>query len=361
MSATVPDASPLLDIMEGFRKSKTLFVLVQLGLPDILESGGALSVADIAPLVGRGPAGACPDGVLRLLAAACSLGIIAEMEGKFSNTPLASTYLVSSSPASLCGYILHSDKLLYPLWSGLQASVEAGQCCWQHATGKSQAEAWAEAYKTPEDTLRFMKGMHSFACMSATNVAVAFDLSQHSTLVDLGGGTGALAVGMCRQYPNISATVVDLPAIVALARDTFTKPPYLVDSTDGLVDRIAWQAADFFTEADRLPTADIFLLARIIHDWDDRRAAQILKAAFDKLHAGGTILVCEMLLDDDGLGPPSALLQSLNMLVGWHGRERTLQQYRELLAPAGFVNIEARRTGQYLDVIKAEKPRPGAK
>ena len=346
---SVMDITQLLDIMDGFRKSKTLFALVQLGLPDILEQHPPLSAPDVATKLG-----ASTDGVRRLLSAACSLGIISEADGKYHNTALASTYLVTSSPVSLCGYIQHSDKLLYPLWSGLQEGVRTGHCCWQHAMGKSRAEAWVETYQTDEDKMRFMNGMHSFASMSASSVASAFDLSHHSTLVDLGGATGALAVGMCRKFPNLTATVVDLPAIVALARKKFADDMCATDST--LVSRIAWLEADFLTQAERLPAADIFLLARIIHDWDEPRVKQILQTVFSKLNDSGSLLVCEMLLDDDGMGPPAALLQDLNMLVGWHGRESTIQQYRELLAPIGFVNIEAHRTGQYLDVIKADKP-----
>lgn len=72
--------------------------------------------------------------------------------------------------------------------------------------------------------------------------------------------------------------------------------------------------------------------------------------------SGGAVLIAEMLLDDDGTGPAPALLQSLNMLVQTHGRERTNAEYQALLAAAGFNASAARfvRTGSYLDAILVE-------
>lgn len=68
-------------------------------------------------------------------------------------------------------------------------------------------------------------------------------------------------------------------------------------------------------EPEKIPAADLFILARILHDWPDAECAQLLALVASKLHPGGAVLICEMLLDDDRMGPVPALMQSLNMLV----------------------------------------------
>jgi acetylserotonin N-methyltransferase len=94
-------------------------------------------------------------------------------------------------------------------------------------------------------------------------------------------------------------------------------------------------------------------LGRILHDWTEERIGLLLGRIHDALPSGGGLLIAETLLDDDGLGPVPALMQSLNMLVCTEGRERTAAGYRVLLERAGFGAVEARRTGGPLDAVLA--------
>ena len=108
--------------------------------------------------------------------------------------------------------------------------------------------------------------------------------------------------------------------------------------------------------ADELPEADLYVLGRILHDWTDEKCAFLLRKICDRLPAGGGLLVMEKLLAEDGVGPLSTNMQSLNMLVVTEGRERSLGEYRRLLTRAGFDQVEGRRTGVALDAILAIKP-----
>ncbi|KAG2454839.1 hypothetical protein HYH02_000671 [Chlamydomonas schloesseri] len=237
-----------------------------------------------------------------------------------------------------------------------------------------------------------MSGMHSFAALSAPAVVGAFDLSFARRMLDLGGATGALAAAACEAYPALAeAVVVDLPHVVELAQQHFApgaggaagagvgaeaggdageKAGGGGGSGDGAGvpgegsggasccgGRLRWLAADFFTESDKLPQqVDLVVLSRILHDWDAPRCAQLLALAHGLLRPGGAVLLAEMLLQPDRLGPPAALLQDLNMLCQTHGRERSLAEYGELLGSAGFVEVRGRVTGTYLDAVLAHKP-----
>jgi acetylserotonin N-methyltransferase len=191
----------------------------------------------------------------------------------------------------------------------------------------------------------FLRGMHGFGMLTSPAVAAAFDLSRFHRLVDLGGGTGHLAIAMCQRYPGLRSVVFDLPAVTALARENIAR--------SGLEDRVSTQDGDFF--ADELPAADLYAVGRILHDWSDEKAAVLLRAVFHRLPSGGALLIAEKLLHEDGVGPLAANMQSLNMLVVTEGRERTLSQFAHMLGAAGFSRIEAKRTGVALDAILAVK------
>jgi acetylserotonin N-methyltransferase len=113
-------------------------------------------------------------------------------------------------------------------------------------------------------------------------------------------------------------------------------------------------AGDFFTGP--LPSADLYALGRILHDWSEDKIRLLLSGVCAALPAGGGLLIAEKLLRDDMSGPVHAHMQSLNMLVCTEGRERSFSQYAELLNEAGFGEVEGRVTGAPLDAVLAVKP-----
>ncbi len=178
---------------------------------------------------------------------------------------------------------------------------------------------------------------------------------------------GALVVEACSKYPNLRGSVYDLPSAL-----TFTHSSLLRQTTSSplLMQRISTIPGDFFQ--DPLPNADIFALSRIIHDWPEKKAETLLRKVYEKLPPKGAVLICEMLLDEDGCGPPHTLLQSLSifisnypyafiflnnkdMLVQTGGRERRFSEYRLLLENVGFTNVRFKITERFLDTILAIK------
>jgi len=334
-----PDPSPVIDLIDAFRRSKAMFTAVRLGIFDRLERCPAkldTLVPDLA---------ASPDALERLLDGCVGLGLLEKLsDGRYANTALASVYLCRSSPRAMTGYILYSDEVLFRMWANLGDAIREGSHRWRQTFG-ADGPLFDQFFSTPEKTRTFLLGMHGFGVLSSPRVVAAFDLSRFHRLVDLGGATGHLAVAACERYPHMRAAVFDLPPVVEFAREQVTLSP--------AADRIDFISGDFF--ADDLPEADLFAVGRILHDWSEEKIRRLLRKIFDRLPAGGGLLIAEKLLAPDKSGPTGAHMQSLNMLICTEGKERTLEEYSTLLRAAGFGEVRGQLTGAPVDAVLAVK------
>lgn len=317
---TPPDPAPILDLLDGFRRSKTMFAAVSLGLFDELAAGPR-SHSDLARAVG-----AHADSLLRLLEACLSLGLLRREGDLFFNTPLAETYLTGHSPRSLAGYVRYSDRVLYPMWAQLDDAVHDNCNRWEQTFNLPPGTIFDQFFHTEDAMQTFLKGMHGFGMLTSPAIVRAFDLSRFRVFADIGGGTGHFAEAACAAYPEMRAIVFDLPRVISFTRDSLAKSPHSA--------RIECRSGDFFR--DPLPEADLYGLMRILHDWPEKTIDMLLQKLHATLPPGGGVLIAEKLLDDDHSGPAHVHIQSLNMLVCTEGRERSREEYRVLLERNGF-------------------------
>jgi acetylserotonin O-methyltransferase len=334
-----PDPSVILDLLEAFRRSKTMFAALALGVFDALESGPQLAFALASDL--KVDAGALE----RLLDACVGLELLARRGALYENTPIASAYLYTQSPARMTGYLNFSNEILWKMWGNLEDAVREGTNRW-HQTFGWDGPIFSSFFKTDAAMREFLMGMHGQGLLSSPHVAAAFDLSRFHRLVDLGGATGHLAIAACERYPHMRGVVFDLPATGALATEIVSVSPAAA--------RIEIAAGDFF--ADPLPEGDIYSLGRILHDWTEPKCLLLLRRIYDGLPSGGALLIAEKLLDEDKSGPSWALMQNLGMLLYTEGKERTLSEYKSLLNQVGFVEVKGVTTPSPLDAILALKP-----
>jgi len=336
----LPDSSPILDLIDGFRRSKVMFAAVSLGIFETLERApaNAETLASALQLA--------LEPLERLLDACVGLKLLKREEALYANEPVASTYLCSASEHALVGYILYSNDVLFPLWRHLEDAIREGTPRWEQEFG-TKGTIFDHFFRTPEAKQTFLQGMHGFGLLSSSKVVDAFDLSDFRRMLDLGGATGHLAIAACECYPQLQAVVFDLPNVIEMTRVYMSK-------SGPLSKRVSVMAGDFFR--DDLPEADLVAVGRILHDWSDAKVHQLLAKIFLRLPTGGAILIAEKLLDEKKTGPTPALLQSLNMLVSTEGKERTLSEYRQLLEGVGFEKVDGRVTGAYLDAVMATKP-----
>lgn len=317
--ATEPNVAPILDLIEAFRRSKTMFAAVSMG------------VFDTAPL----KVSEQTETMARLLDACVALGLLTRQEDEYRNTAASEKYLRRGGPDSLVGYILYSNEVLFRMWANLEDAVRDGTPRWKQ-TFDLDGPLFDAFFRNEESMRTFLLGMHGFGQLSSTRIAAAFDLSDFTTLCDLGGATGHLAAACCDRWSNLRGIVLDLPRVVAFGRTVTAH------------NRVEFVEGDFFEGP--LPAADLYVLGRILHDWADDKVARLLGRIREALPDGGGALIAEKLLD----GVPSHM-QSLNMLVMTEGRERTFDHYDALVRAAGFRTIEARRTDSPLDAILVRK------
>ena len=337
--ASIPDPAILLDLLEAFRRSKTMFAAVALGVFDVLEGADATGLQLAEKL------SANSDALERLLDACVGLGLLDRTDGVYMNTKLATHYLLSSSPSRMTGYINYSNNVMWPMWGKLEDAVREGTHRWQQCYGLD-GPIFSHFFRDEAAKREFLMGMHGFGVISSPQVVAAMDLSRFKCLADLGGATGHLAIAACERYPTMQAIVFDLPAAMPLAKE--------IVEQSAVAARIALVGGDFFS--DPLPPADLYALGRILHDWSEEKIRLLLTRIYAALPSQGGILVAEKLLLEDKTGPRWAQMQSLNMLTCTEGKERTLSEYEVLLREAGFVNVTGCRTNSPLDATLAIKP-----
>jgi acetylserotonin N-methyltransferase len=320
----------VLDLIDAFRRSKTMFTAAAMGVFDRTPA----TLADLAVELN-----ANVDALERLLDGCVGLGLLVHEGDTYRNSEVSEEYLSRKSPKTMAGYVTYSDRVLYQLWGNLGDAVREGSHRWLQTFGVD-GPIFNHFFRTPEARAEFLLGMHGLGMASSAQVVAAFDLGGYRKLVDLGGGTGHLAMAARGRYPGLHAAVFDLPEAIETAKQ-------FVD------DRVELIPGDFFSGP--LPAADLYALGRILHDWSEPKIRALLAKIHASLPAGGALLIAERLLNPDKSGPVTALMQSLNMLCCTEGKERTLAEYEALLTEAGFRHVEGVVTGAVLDAVIARK------
>ena len=337
---TKPDPTNVLDLLFAFRKSKAMFDAVSLGVFDALVKGPK-SAKTLA-----GEIGADPAALEQLLNACVGLELLSWSSSGYANTPAATAYLTSESPDRMTGYISYSNDVMWKLWANLKDAVREGTNRWKQTYGWD-GPLFSHFFRTDQSRREFLMGMHGFGRISSPHVASAFDLSRFRRFVDLGGATGHLAIAACERYPQLRGVVFDLPESIPLAQE--------IVAESSVAGRITFVPGDFFK--DTLPEGDVIALGRILHDWTEEKVLRLLGRIYERLPAGGAVLIAEKLLDENKTGPSWAQMQSLNMLVCTEGKERTLSEYERLLDQVGFRDVQGCRTASPLDAVLASKSR----
>ncbi|XP_055125651.1 probable bifunctional dTTP/UTP pyrophosphatase/methyltransferase protein isoform X4 [Symphalangus syndactylus] len=339
-----PFPTRLLELIDGFKLSKALFTACKLKVFDLLKDEAPQKAADIASKVDTS---AC--GTERLLDICAAMGVLKKTKQGYSNTETANLYLVSDGEYSLHGFIMQNNDLTWNLFTYLEFAIREGRNQYHRALGKKAEDPFQDVhYQSPETRLRFMQAMHGMAKLTARQVATAFDLSCFSSACDVGGCTGALAQELAREYPHLQVTVFDLPDIMELAAHFQPAGPQAA--------QIHFAAGDFFR--DPLPSAELYVLCRILHDWPDARVHKLLSRVAASCKPGAGLLLVETLLDEEEREVQGALIQSLNMLVQNEGRVRSLGEYQCLLELHGFRQVQVVHLGGVLDAILATKMAP---
>ena len=318
------DLPALMQLASGFWVSNVLASAVELGVFALLDARPGLTADEVAR--GLGIAG---RGTRQLLPACAALGLLVATGGRYRNTILADRHLVPGRPQYFGGFVRFLHAREYAAWGRLTEALRTDL-----PTAWDPGDERATVFAAEDESLRlFWEGAHPLSLACGEALAGALDLSDARALLDVGGGTGACAIGLCRHLPELRATVYELPFVAELARARVAEAD--------MEERITVVDGDFLA-ADLPAGYDTLLLSSVLHNWDPASVATLLGKCHRALEPGGTVIVTELILDDAGAGPPGAARMGLDMLV-WTlgGRSYTESEHRAALAAAGFVEVRA--------------------
>jgi predicted O-methyltransferase YrrM len=314
--------TPLMQLTTAFWAFKTLATAVELRLfTRIADSGTTASELAGSLNIAERPAE-------MLLTGCASLGLLEKRDGRYRNSPTAEKFLVGGCRFDFCGWVTMLDKRLYHGWDKLTEAVKTNRpTTWDPDKQESLFDNTDPAMMST-----FWQAMHSLSTFTARVLGQAVDFSNFRKLLDVGGGSGAFDIELCRRYPQLHATVYDLPFVAEIAARNAAEA--------GVADRVDSTPGNFFKD-ERFPAGyDVILLSMIMHDWSEPENRQILRKAFDALPSGGAVVITELIVNNEKTGPPPAALMSLNMLIETRGgRNFTAAEYETWLRDTGFHQV----------------------
>jgi len=331
-----PPPIALLQMITGKWVSQAIYAAAELGVADHLVAGPRSS-EDLARTLEVDP-----GALHRLLRALTGLGVFqADATGWFSLTPIGEA-LRSDAPDSMRGFArMMGMPATWRAWEDVLYSVRTGRSAFVHQHGGRAFEYFATH---PEESAIFDDAMASFSASEVPPLLAAYDFSAFTRIVDVAGGSGQLLAAILGANPQASGVLFDLPHVTGRARAQL--------ETAGLTGRCEVIAGDFF-EAPLPPGSGAYLLKHILHDWDDARCVDVLRACRAAMDDSARLLVIEMVLPA-GNEPFFGKLLDLEMLVITPGgRERTEAEYRALFAEADLALTRVVPTQAPISVLEA--------
>jgi O-methyltransferase domain/Dimerisation domain len=327
-------AATLRDLVLGYRVSQAIHVAATLGIAERL-GGGPRTSDELAE-----DTGSHPDTLYRLLRALAAAGVLHEEDGRrFSLTPVGDR-LRPDAPGSQATWAAFVGRPHHwDAWGNLLHSVQTGENAFHARYGTS---VWDYRAEHPEESTIFDAVMTAMTRAANASLLEAFDFGPFDTVVDVGGGRGALLAAVLGKHSSLQGVLFDQPHVVAGGAQILEEA--------GVADRCRVESGSFF---EAVPEGgDAYLLKAIVHDWEDEEAAAILRTCRRAIRPDGTLLVVERILDAPNEGVDTKF-SDLNMLVGPGGRERTLDEFRALFERAGFEFRGSTATGGVQAIIAA--------
>jgi SAM-dependent methyltransferase len=310
-------AAAMLQMIWGLHISRAVYLAAELGVADLLAAGPQTAAALAEATQAGEPA---LYRVLRLLAA---LGVLTEHEPRSFGLTVLGDRLRSDVPASMRNWAILADTIGFRAHEPILDIVRTGQTGTKIAYGMTTME---RVRGDARRAARFDAAMSERTAAFAPSVAATYDYSGMHVIADIGGGQGTLLAAILRRHKHLHGILFDVPDVAPRASGV------LRDA--GVADRCQIIAGDFFAGVP--DGADGYLLANVLHDWDDGQAVQILQACRHAMRPGGRVLITERLIPTEPRDAIPVLLSDLNMLLVSGGQERTSTEYGTLLTAAGL-------------------------
>ncbi|TYC64600.1 methyltransferase [Stappia sp. BW2] len=319
VARSLETAEEISDIAFGFMGSKALFSALHVDLFSLL-SEKTLSPEEVAR-----ESALDLDRATTLLTALTSLGLVRRESEGFTNSPAAEAFLVKGRKYDFGDYLrFQIDKQMYPFMTqlndALTDSLEDGQV--------ASYEAW---FSDPEEARLYSRSQHAGSLGPGRGLAKLVDLSAAKQLLDVGGGTGAFSISLCKAYPGLRSTVLDFPNVAKVGEEFIAE--------EGLQDRIHYAPGNALK--DTWPdSADAVLMSYLFSGVPGTAIPGLVRKAFEVLTPGGDFMVHDFMVDENRDGPKlAALWQLQHTAFNPEARSITSSYVAGLMEAAGFIDI----------------------
>ncbi len=330
MVDSTPNPTTVEKLEWGVWPSFAMLAGIQLDIFTQLKSGPK-TVAQLAAAIA-----VRPEKLRPLLYALAASGLLSVEKDLFANRSEADRLLVRGSPS----YRGAKHKTLSHNWhAGLKTADSI-------LTGSPQAKL--DFSSGSEEHLEgFFRGNYPQALRRGQELLATYDLSSHRTLLDVGGGSGGLAIAVTQAFPDIQATVVDLPSIAPITKRIIEEA--------GANERIRVIAADILTDV-LTGSFDAAVLSSVIQVLSADKARRALNNIGKVINPGGAIYIRGDIVDDSGVSPLGAVMRNLIYLnIYDEGQAYTEQEHREWLREAGFDDFERKILPDEFSFVRAKK------
>jgi predicted O-methyltransferase YrrM len=303
----------------GFYITQSIAAVAELGIADLL-SAGPRTAAELAA-----DAAVHERPLYRILRALAGEGVLREDEqGRFVLTPMAEL-LRSDHPRSLRDCAIYGSDLTYKGAPGLLTSLKTGEPAFPVLFGMPLFDYLAAH---PEYAAKLGRAMSSISATRTAGLLQAYDFSGTKWLLDVGGAHGATTAAIAERYPSIRCMCIDRPGAEQGALKMFAE--------HGVSARCTFLAADFFRDYFSAGP-DTYLLAAVLHDWDDQHCLELLRNCRRGMAGTARLLVVDIVLaPEKNVHDTYRNCLDLAVMTQVGGRERTETEFRALLASAGF-------------------------
>jgi SAM-dependent methyltransferase len=306
---------PILTLGRKFMESRIFLTAAELDVFTLLAKNPmpARDIADTLQVTLR--------GITILLNALVPLALLEKKNDTYYCPAEVAALLSKDSPASIMPMIMLNAGG-WKRWSDLTEIVRHGS--------KKTRPAIFDSSKSEQET--FIGAMHTIAYRLAPGIVAAIKPGKAATLLDIGGASGSYTQAFLEAFPDMRATLFDLPPVITIARKRLA-------DTD-LRDRITFVAGDFYK--DELPAGqDLALLSAIIHQNSPEQNIELYCKIYRALLPGGRLVIRDHVMSPDHTQPASGAFFAVNMLVGTSGGSTySFEEIKESLGSAGFTKIK---------------------
>lgn len=323
------------EISREFWNSAVLRAGIKLGVFPLLEHQ-ARSAAEVAQHLN-----ANPRFVEAFLEACVALQLLQKTDDTFTNSPLASAFLMPEKLDYVGNLVLHITNYWHT-WGNLDTLIREGRTELPFQNGFTDATTYWKDY---------MEGQHNRATAGqGQNLAKSVDLDGRHTMLDLGGGAASYSIALCAANPQLRSTVIDAKEPLEIAA------PLVAEQN--LQDRITLREGDFHT-VELGTDSDIVLISGVVLIKSEDDCRRLFHRAYDALAPGGLIIVQDfMRIDHSAKRHFLDTMMDMYVLVGFDpgASDRYGDAYAAWLTDTGFANINKIPLPTQLAIITAEKP-----